>query len=1191
MLQNQQQAAQLAHKPQQKKNPDPSTSQVYAFTNEQIELHIKSLAKPLCLKPSVIRHKCSPVLRKVMESDYGWIFNEPVDPVKLKLPDYFEVIKQPMDLGTVRKKLENSSYREVKEFTDDVSLVFDNAIHYNGPHGEVTDVAKKMKKMFEGEWKRVHADMSHEEETQKQKGDTCALCSMAQLQFEPAAFYCNGAACNMQRIRRNSYYYEAPNRKYHWCHVCFADLREGQVMDMGDCQFTKAELNKKKNDEQHEEPWVGCDECPRWVHQICALFNGRKNHGENTVYHCPFCVQQTRTKLGLTEGTVKTKGAKEIAHTRASAYIERRVRECVEVEQKRLQEEDGVSFEDVPKTGGLFARQLSNRKDKSHNVRPRMQERYEGTDFPTEFPVTSKCIVLFEEIDGVDVILFGMYLYEYGHRTPQPNHRRVYVSYLDSVHYFRPKAYRTMVYHQMLVAYTAYAKARGFHTCYIWACPPLKGDDYIFHIHPEEQKTPKEDRLRNWYLTMLDKCKEEGSVIKVSNMYDEHFTAPDAKATDVPYFEGDYWIAEAEGIIKNLEEEKEARAKVKAEEGEDAPVKIPPKKKTKDKKATGRGLRSDGDVEELSGRDPLVVRMGKTLEPMKDKFLVAHLHPREFVKEKWEQRLREIEVEKAEDARAAAAGGGGGADSTLDTEGDGEGGKSGADAAPPDAAIKAANTGKSSSSKMMPSKSEKTTAPAPVSSSSVAAAAAPAESGEAAAAATAAPSGVGAPPPGVTAGTAGGETTAAAPTPEAGSVKIEESSGDAPATATAAETTGGVSEETPPVVKTEEPPETAVAASNGNGGTESTPPEAPPEAPAPVSSSSVMDIVKQEGGNGEVKAEPADSSPSTANGNGDAAPSSSSSSSSSSEAAAAAVVKSEPTPGGENGAAEGAAGSAAVKAEDAAPSDPAAVEAKAVEDKATAEAEAMRKLSSDPSNYPDYPPPTDELDDMDAEQASDFFDTRQEFLNLCTQNHYQFDSLRRSKHTSMMTLFHVHNPDIPKVQTVCNICSEGINSGYKYDCEQCPDFHLCHKCFTHYGTAAHHHRLKREMVQSDSALTAEQRRQRQRSIQLHMQLLAHASICHNAACPSANCQKMKNLLQHGTKCPIKVQGGCNVCRRIWALLQIHARQCRRADCQVPKCRQLKQQLRNIELQQHAMDERRRVAMNEQYGAGRAAAES
>ena len=55
----------------------------------------------------MIRQRCTPVLKKLMEHEYGWIFNQPVDPVELKLPDYYETITQPMDLGTVKKKLEN----------------------------------------------------------------------------------------------------------------------------------------------------------------------------------------------------------------------------------------------------------------------------------------------------------------------------------------------------------------------------------------------------------------------------------------------------------------------------------------------------------------------------------------------------------------------------------------------------------------------------------------------------------------------------------------------------------------------------------------------------------------------------------------------------------------------------------------------------------------------------------------------------------------------------------------------------------------------------------------------------------------------------------------------------------------------------------------------------------------------------
>jgi E1A/CREB-binding protein len=72
------------------------------------------------------------------------------------------------------------------------------------------------------------------------------------------------------------------------------------------------------------------------------------------------------------------------------------------------------------------------------------------------------------------------------------------------------------------------------------------------------------------------------------------------------------------------------------------------------------------------------------------------------------------------------------------------------------------------------------------------------------------------------------------------------------------------------------------------------------------------------------------------------------------------------------------------------------------------------------------------------------------------------------------------------------------------------------------------------------------------------------------------------LLKHGANCITRVQGGCAICRRIWALLQIHARQCRREACVVPKCRQLKEQLRALAQQQAQMDERRRAAMNAAY---------
>lgn len=50
---------------------------------------------------------------------------------KREAPDYFEVIKKPMDLGTVTKKMKNLSYRSKKEFADDLYLIYDNCLAYN----------------------------------------------------------------------------------------------------------------------------------------------------------------------------------------------------------------------------------------------------------------------------------------------------------------------------------------------------------------------------------------------------------------------------------------------------------------------------------------------------------------------------------------------------------------------------------------------------------------------------------------------------------------------------------------------------------------------------------------------------------------------------------------------------------------------------------------------------------------------------------------------------------------------------------------------------------------------------------------------------------------------------------------------------------------------------------------------------
>ncbi|KAI4304444.1 hypothetical protein MLD38_039953 [Melastoma candidum] len=117
--------------------------------------------KKLKFDRSVVQ-QCSTVLKRLMQHQCGWPFLKPVDPVALNIPDYFSIISRPMDLGTIKSKLENNLYIGVEEFAADVRLTFSNAMLYNPPGNFVHAMADKLNKMFETGWKALETKWNNE---------------------------------------------------------------------------------------------------------------------------------------------------------------------------------------------------------------------------------------------------------------------------------------------------------------------------------------------------------------------------------------------------------------------------------------------------------------------------------------------------------------------------------------------------------------------------------------------------------------------------------------------------------------------------------------------------------------------------------------------------------------------------------------------------------------------------------------------------------------------------------------------------------------------------------------------------------------------------------------------------------------------------------------------------------------------
>lgn len=199
--------------------------------------------------PDELRQALMPTLEKLYRQDPESIpFRDPVDPHKLGIPDYFDIIKRPMDLQTIRRKIDTGQYKDPWEYVDDVWLMFDNAWLYNRKTSRVYRCCTKLSEVFEQEIDPVMQSLGY--------------CCGRKYTYNPQVLCCYGKQlCSIPRDAKYFSYH-----RYTYCQKCFNEI-PGDTVSLGDdptqppTVIKKEQFTEHKNDALDLEPFVNCKEC------------------------------------------------------------------------------------------------------------------------------------------------------------------------------------------------------------------------------------------------------------------------------------------------------------------------------------------------------------------------------------------------------------------------------------------------------------------------------------------------------------------------------------------------------------------------------------------------------------------------------------------------------------------------------------------------------------------------------------------------------------------------------------------------------------------------------------------------------------------------------------------------------------------------------------------------------------------
>ncbi|TFY72637.1 hypothetical protein EVG20_g379 [Dentipellis fragilis] len=134
---------------------------------------------------------CSKILDQLSRKQHQHVtmpFAEPVDWVKLQIPDYPKIIKKPMDLLTMRRKLDNGEYSSAERFRDDFKLIISNCFTYNSPGTPVNQAGIELQHLFDDKWANlpplVASDDEDEDDEDNEEAERLRAIKVMEAEIE-----------------------------------------------------------------------------------------------------------------------------------------------------------------------------------------------------------------------------------------------------------------------------------------------------------------------------------------------------------------------------------------------------------------------------------------------------------------------------------------------------------------------------------------------------------------------------------------------------------------------------------------------------------------------------------------------------------------------------------------------------------------------------------------------------------------------------------------------------------------------------------------------------------------------------------------------------------------------------------------------------------------------------------------------